>query len=770
MSNQSISFINQPNKYIVPFVGDNFPANEISDQISNITKDTTRINMPQISGRNMMGRPKQFNVGSMNDNGYPNMPSTQTQTQTQSAPTEQNIEITSDRYDPYVDYLLSRGMINNENSVRYEVTAINIDSKFRQSQPIVTVFDTNLLTTYNPLRLHQGSNILTIIQPEHTYSVGDRIMISGINNPLITIRCGGTFTGLIFTVGSSTVIVQYNSDTTNPINIPSGYDVTANTVNPGNLLVQITGFVGNSSGSGTYFDNVPINSINGIHSVQLLKDASNNYYPMFALSQNYDILYGGLASMSPFNIVVTFFYISGIPVNIMNAGFPTTATNLKDYQTIIGTTVGTYSVSLDKAALLNYTFGGSSVIVSKINDIQQGYSNPNYYIIPLDKIYRNVYMVRMISSEFPNSENVLKDSTSSGKQNNKIYWQNQDDGDYIYSIQIPTGNYNPTDLTNALQTAFYNTPRINYATDVLNPNAPRYTDHNYLKVNINTNTDIVTFTSYREAFFVKPFVNISPTIQLNASQDPAIPYVGYVLTVYHPNHHVTVGMTILIAGAISYYGIPTSALNAEQQINTVIDTNHYTVKLDAFNLSSTRDNNGGGASVGIYVPDNIRFHFEYSDTMGQVLGFRNVGQPNSITVFGTTISNNEPYDNEYAYNSVGQTTTITNNALIMCGDSYILMGCTELALMGNVGPGQNIFAKILLSGLPGKVLFNTFICVPKVFYEPIAELSSLEITFYSPDGTLFNFNGLDHSFTLEITTVTNILKNTNLSERTIKTL
>ena len=134
------------------------------------------------------------------------------------------------------------------------------------------------------------------------------------------------------------------------------------------------------------------------------------------------------------------------------------------------------------------------------------------------------------------------------------------------------------------------------------------------------------------------------------------------------------------------------------------------------------------------------------------------------------ITNNDLYANELPYNNVGQIVQLSNNALQLSGNSYIIVECTELATISNIGPVKDIFAKILLSGLPGKVLYNTYMCVPKVFYEPIPELSSLEFTFYSPDGSLFDFNGVNHSFTLEITTVTNILNNTHLTERSIKTL
>lgn len=765
MSYQKQSFINSPNKFIIPFVGDNFPQQNMLDQISNITKNTQNMNI---------GPPKQqFNIPHTNNYiqesvlNPADIPYIK-----EKNPTEQNISSTEygDRYDPYVDFLQTRGLINNNNTVRYETTAINIDSAFRQINPMVSVFESHKINYINPLNVDGSSNILTINDPDNTYSVGDRIMLSGVSNPQVVIRCGGNYNGLIFTMNSSLLIINYNFENPGiPINLQSSYDISNNLITTiTNLVLNISGFNGNSTGTGTYYNNIPINNINGNHTATLLKDASNNYYATINLNKIYTEIYGNMTTMNPFNVTITYNYISGIPTNIINAGYPITATNIIDYHIITSTTKDTYTVNLLQNSLIKLSFG-NNIIVSKINDIKQGYDEPNYYIINLDKIYKNVYMVRLISSEFPNSENVIKNTPETAK-NNRLYWQNQDDGDYIYYIEIPPGNYNPNDLMSALETLFYETPRINYNADSTNPNTPIYTNHNYIKVDINTNTDIVTFKSYREAFFVEPFINVQPSIATDPTKDPSVPYVGYILTIYHPSHNVTVNTQILISGAISYFGIPVSTLNSQQTVINVIDANNYQIKLPAFNLGSQRENNGGGASVGIYVPDDIKFHFEYPDTIGQLLGFRNVGQYNSITPFNTIIKNNEPYDDEFLYNNVGQISTITNNAVELSGDSYILMSCTELNTSASVSPVQNFFSKILLSGLPGKMLFNTFISVPKIFFEPISELSSLEFTFYSPNGSLYNFNGINHSFTLEITTITNILKDTMLSDRTIKTL
>jgi len=767
MSNDRISQIDLPNKYLVPFVGEDYPKDRIQDQISNIkknqqikiTNNTQNVTIPNFDPTNIYN--PTYKKNKINNN-----------------PTEQIVSnVNNDRYDPYIDFLLTRGLINNDNNIRYETTAINIDSTFRQIDPSVTINETHNLSV-NPLTVN--GNVLTVYDYGHNYNINDRIMVSGVLYPEVVIRCGGSFNNIIFIPNTNIMIINYNYENYGiPINLPTDTsgNIDVNYVSNSDNYIQtiptltlnINGFIGNSPGIGTYYDNIPINSINITHNVTLIKDLSNNLYPLINLKYTYNQVYTSMpiTSMTPFNVTILFYYIYGIPINIINAGYPTTQNNIIEYHTITNTSQNTYSFVLNYSAPTNYTniqsFGGNSIYISQINDIIEGFSDPNYYIINLDKIYRNVYMIRMISSEFPNSENPIKSN------NNKIYWQNEDDGDYVYNIEVNPGKYSSVDLTSVMESLFYNTPRINYDQDIQNTSAPSYTNHNYIKVDININTDIVTFKSYREAFYIAPFIDVFPSI----STDPTLvvaPYVGYIITIKHPNHHLIVGQTILIDGAISYMGIPANILNRTHIIYSVLDTNTYQIELPAFNLESQRNNNGGGVSVGIYVPNNIKLRFDYQDTLGNVLGFRNVGLYNSITPFNSIITNNDLYANELPYNNVGQIVQLSNNALQLSGNSYIIVECTQLTTITSVGPIKDIFAKILLSGLPGEVLYNTYICVPKVFYEPIPELSSLEFTFYSPDGSLFDFNGVNHSFTLEITTITNILNNTHLTERSIKTL
>lgn len=84
------------------------------------------------------------------------------------------------------------------------------------------------------------------------------------------------------------------------------------------------------------------------------------------------------------------------------------------------------------------------------------------------------------------------------------------------------------------------------------------------------------------------------------------------------------------------------------------------------------------------------------------------------------------------------------------------------------GPIRNGFAKILLSDCPGKVLFDTFVPMIHYYEDPLNELFELHIAFYNPDGTLVNFHGKDHSFTLEIITISDIPDGTGINAHTGK--
>lgn len=122
------------------------------------------------------------------------------------------------------------------------------------------------------------------------------------------------------------------------------------------------------------------------------------------------------------------------------------------------------------------------------------------------------------------------------------------------------------------------------------------------------------------------------------------------------------------------------------------------------------------------------------------------------------------------------------NSINLLGHRYIIMTCEEFPVMDNIiGINKNkAFQKIQLNGVSnvvngtsfgpytsGAFVYNTFIHnMPKIYYVPIHEVSKLTFKFFSPNGELYDFNGIDHSFTLRITTLENIPEHTNINAET----
>ena len=87
----------------------------------------------------------------------------------------------------------------------------------------------------------------------------------------------------------------------------------------------------------------------------------------------------------------------------------------------------------------------STVNVSFIYDVDISYTSPSHYKLALNKNYSNVYAVRMVSSEIPNtaySFNGIRTSTNVGKNtlttkvNNKLRWLNETDLHNFSSYKI----------------------------------------------------------------------------------------------------------------------------------------------------------------------------------------------------------------------------------------------------------------------------------------------------------------------------------------------
>lgn len=92
-----------------------------------------------------------------------------------------------------------------------------------------------------------------------------------------------------------------------------------------------------------------------------------------------------------------------------------------------------------------------------------------------------------------------------------------------------------------------------------------------------------------------------------------------------------------------------------------------------------------------------------------------------------------------------------NRSVNIAGENYAFICSPQLNSMKNTGLVNNIFARVQLDRAPGTVVFNSFLCQPKLF-EPTESnlLSEVEFSVQMHNGDLYEFNDLDYSFVLEI--------------------
>lgn len=690
----------------------------------------------------------------------------------------------NNKYDPYTGYLYEHGLLSDGNQRRRLITNyVDINSAYRRKNSIITVGNEFQLAP-DPLRFTNESNIMHIAIDPTTFNVNDTITLTNVVSKYATLRTvRGTINGIplpTFEIktGYNFMKIWYNH------HIPLTYPSNRSTIQV--KISGIRGYTNNAIVVPTLLGNVPISTINTMHILKLTltqDDVNGDISLITFIEPNYFdaspdyffiVLPIGLQStyiLEDYNFNLLFNSLEAIPLNTINTSSQINPNQLTSFHTITSIDDTGLNIVLPFTAITDTDFnnnnttimngGGSHIILGHVDGIDVGYPDPNNYVVSLPAVYNNVISIKLVSSEIPNANKTIR-SYPPESANNKLYWNDIDDGDYLYSISIPAGNYTPADLITALSTAFSATPRINS-----NATAT-YTNTHFIQTTINLNTSEVTFSPFKEFILQTPITSVEPPIPTDPNI-PVIPGATYVLTILQPNHGITdVGTAILIQNAIDYLGIPSSVINGTRTVIEIIDLDNYKIELPKFNLGSIRTDTGGGVNVFIYVPDIARFRFDQPNTLGTVLGFRNPGEPLSITPYSSFISNASPYENELSTNILGQTINITNNSLQFAGDNYMIMNAFPIQIYESISVIKNAFAKIILCDSPGKILYNSFVSMTQLYENPISTLSDLTVSFFTPDGALVNFDGLDHSFTLEIITVSDIPKDTRINANTGK--
>jgi hypothetical protein len=311
------------------------------------------------------------------------------------------------------------------------------------------------------------------------------------------------------------------------------------------------------------------------------------------------------------------------------------------------------------------------------------YAKPNYFKIFLGKTFYNVKSIRLASIEFPNTNAVINST------NNNIYWRNKEDIDDdivddktqtypVYNVQLRIGSYISTSLQNEITKKLQTIKRKN-----------KVGDFHYFLVNLDVDTDIVSFTSL---------------ILTQLSNNPLKVTVNLgLVTVDAPSHGYETGDIIYILGAKNLAGITTSTLTGAHSIIRIDpDKFQYEVNVKA---GETAIGGGNTVQIGKEAPFQLLFG-ENQHSVAQNLGYPLENSSERIDTFIKAIENvyfvqvrlQSPHNFTNTTTYVGQQCSLLN--------TEAQIGSTSID--GNRIIGKVIDANTILVQVNGRINFSTF--------------------------------------------------------------
>jgi hypothetical protein len=639
-----------------------------------------------------------------------------------------------------------------------KTSLVNIDSSFRPIYPKNICSSNGQTLPSNPLTFTTNSNVVKLNCPNHKLESGDNITVQNVE-------------GIVKTVINSVYLFQnfkyailiFDSNNIN-INYKNYVD---------NIFCNIE-LVGEQLENNS-MDNIKINDLLGIKKclIASIDLASTTLATLVStpelatiltsttalVSSNLDtkcllielpLEYNGNNVYYQLNQVfkISYFHIGGIPLGYLNANYPINNYNYQNsFEVVDVIDSDNFTININLKSFGNVQGGGNNIIVCKIVNTITGYPDADNYVINLKKSFNNVTNIELISTEFPYVDLVIKKDI-----NDKLYWKHIDDGEYVYSITIDEGFYSSDTFLKNLTTKINSVKRVN----------PNLTEEllNYFDILIESNI---------QKIFFRPYHLTKLPNSLSISEKNINNVSNFILTVSHTNNFVSVGDKIVISNAgdvsVTSSGETSLKLISLKYINNVhnvyeINTKNFTYDIilgstNEIAYTTTTTPLSGGENILVKSKTKVSFLFNKSDTCGEILGFRDVGNKYSIIDFTSEISNSDAYINSVNLNSVGNIITYSSNFMNFVGKyNYFLMYLNDIEYIYSNNNLKSAFAKIQLSGNPGDILFNTFIDTPNnIYYKgfPIPTLSEITIKYTYPDGSRINFRNINHSFTLKIT-------------------
>ena len=622
-----------------------------------------------------------------------------------------------------------------KNNFYLKVSLINVDSQFRNKVPKNIIDSDPIYLINNPLIIKENSQEVKIFSKNNNFNVGDNFILQNINsNTLILKDC------LILVKGFNYLLININNHNLNTKIYINNYDKLDKSKRLiGNIPINfILGYLNTHVYKNILIDLEIEQNILSYLNINI-DDLKKNYL-FFLLPFSYSpinrlnnsLLFSDIYVLD--NIFeIKFQDIGGIEVQYLNANYPINNNQYQSYH-IVSKVENNYIYFNSKMeAKYDQIGGGNNIYIGKVLNEINGFTNSNSYTIDLKKSFTNVVRMELISTEIPYVEFNINNNVTN--KNNKLYWQYLEDGDYIYSISLPSGSYGPDNIITKLKEEMNSILRIESSNNLK--------IYNSFDIIIDKSSQEVQF----KAFKIKKLPNSLKIIKDDILKDI------YILQINVGNNYVKEGDKIIISSSNPIGDIKTSVINNEHVVYKVDTFNDIISVIIPIDLSKDNFNilGNGGSYVTVKIPDLARFLFNYNDTLGKLLGFKNVRDINSITNFNHITSNLDNYIRKIPFDEVGN--TYNNDVLLNLTSSYfyIFMYLNDYEGIISNTTVKNPFAKILLVGYTGDIMYNTFVSSPLEFDIPISLINELKVEFLYPDGNKPEFLNFDHSFTLRIT-------------------
>ena len=389
------------------------------------------------------------------------------------------------------------------------------------------------------------------------------------------------------------------------------------------------------------------------------------------------------------------------------------------------------------------------------------YIEPNEYVIDLEREMYNIISLELISAEIPNSEYIIN------SDNNLLHFEETGGTDIISTI--PVGNYTLTTLATAIQTQMNNDGGSTYTvttndfariTEVFTENTSRITStaSDPFKL-FDSDLDTFWLSSSVPANFTYDFLT-SQTInryRFICTETNGRPF-SWVIEVSNDNSTwVTIDTQTTVATTQNVYATFTLASNSfagryvRFRITASTDTDVHISEIEYFKtavnrITITSDLTGGSGIFNLdffgrnintgHLGNGTEAIFK-NNSIGDILGFN----PEKLTGFTNYTSENEVILSRerqifLQIHGIDNIHTIEQHE----SDKFVLL--TLDSNKGNIS-----FIKNFKNNKNHEDnIDNEFI----YFSQTPINLKKLNIKFKKPNGSLYNFNGLNHSLHLRI--------------------